>query len=137
MEKIRLLLLLQFIFISTASSQTQNVLKFGPKLGTEEAEVTFAKFAIDSGLRILSGFSVCIRANFELLNNKCLFKADENLEMILFEYHLGFELIKNADVVTKRPIIVPGMYFLASNKLPWTVFSKLHFLCYLSTSPIS
>jgi hypothetical protein len=45
--------------------------------------VDVVKFAIDAGKADSNGLTVCLRANFNLLNTKCLLRADENLSIVL------------------------------------------------------
>ena len=85
----KVMIFFQCLFIRPILSQLQDFMRFNPKLGSDVYDVDVVKFAIDANKSSANGFSVCIRANFQIMNAKCIFKADENLELKLFDFQRG------------------------------------------------
>lgn len=96
----KLLVFLQFLFIEQIQSQLQQVMKFRPKFGSGTYDVDVVKLAADVNKTAANGYSICIRANFQIMNSNCLFKADENLDLTLFEFQRGGGSIKFNGVET-------------------------------------
>ena len=89
MLKMIIVFVLQVFFFRQIVSELQQVLKFDPKFGSDNYDVDIIKFAVDTNKSSANGYSVCIRANYEIMNTKCLFKSDKNLDLTLFEYNHG------------------------------------------------
>ena len=85
----QLICFLLIFLIGQIVSEPQQVLKFDPKFGSGNYDIDSIKFVVDSNKSSANGYSVCIRANFQILNTNCLFKADVNLALTLFEYQRG------------------------------------------------
>ena len=81
-------LLLQFVLFRQIVSELQQVLKFDPKFGSGNYDDDIVRFAVNNK-SLANGYSVCMRANFQILNTNCLFKADHNIDLTLFGYQRG------------------------------------------------
>ena len=96
----KLLILLQFFFMRLIASQLQQVMKFNPKLGSGVYDVDVVKLALDANKTAANGYSICVRANFQILNTNCLFKTDLSIDLTLFDYQRGGGSIKFNGVET-------------------------------------
>ena len=85
----RVVFVLQFFLFRQIVSELQQVLKFDPKFGSDNYDVDIVKLATDTSKSSANGYSVCIRANYEIINTNCLFKATNNLDLTIFEYQHG------------------------------------------------
>jgi hypothetical protein len=96
----KLMIFLHFFLIEQILSQLLQVMKFKPKLGSGIYDVDVVKVATDANKTLDNGYSFCIRANFQIINTNCLFKADSNLDVTLFEFQRGGGSIKFSGVET-------------------------------------
>ena len=65
------------------------VLNFDPIYGSPDNDANLVRISMDPTLDLSSGLSFCLRANFAILNKKCLFKAADNLHLILEDFENG------------------------------------------------
>ena len=89
LSKMRIIFVFQFFFFRQIVSELQQVLKFDPKFGSDNYDVDVAKLVTDTSKSTANGYSVCIRANYAIMNTNCLFKATNNLDLTFFEYRRG------------------------------------------------
>jgi hypothetical protein len=88
-SKILLLFLATFLCKSILGFEIIKVLRFDPIYGSLDGDANVVRFVIDPTLDLSLGFSFCLRANFAILNKKCLFKVADNLHLILQDFENG------------------------------------------------
>ena len=88
-SKILLLFLATFLCKSILGFEIIKVFHFDPIYGSLDADANVVRFVIDPTLDLSLGFSFCLRANFAILNKKCLFKVADNLHLILQDFENG------------------------------------------------
>jgi hypothetical protein len=83
------LLLTSFMCESVLGFEIIKVLNFDPIYGSPDNDANLVRISMDPTLDLSSGLSFCLRANFAILNKKCLFKAADNLHLILEDFENG------------------------------------------------
>ena len=76
------LIIYQLIFTGIVLSQVQ-VFQFNPRYNGDEFDVSTIKFSIkpvEASPSAAAGITVCLRANFQYLNEKCLFKGKSQFD---------------------------------------------------------
>jgi len=78
-----------YLFQAILAFEEIRVLNFDPIYGSLDVDADLVRIVLDPKLNLSLGFSICLRVNFKILNKKCLFKADENLQLSLEDYQTG------------------------------------------------
>jgi hypothetical protein len=78
-----------YLFQAILAFEEIRDLNFDPIYGSLDVDADLVRIVLDPKLNLSLGFSICLRVNFKILNKKCLFKADENLQLSLEDYQTG------------------------------------------------
>ena len=78
-----------YLFQAILAFEEIRVFNFDPIYGSLDVDADLVRIVLDPKLNLSLGFSICLRVNFKILNKKCLFKADENLQLSLEDYQTG------------------------------------------------